>query len=33
LLAGWNAAVVVCGALCIVAALIAAACRSATPDP
>ncbi|HTP22750.1 MAG TPA: MFS transporter [Solirubrobacteraceae bacterium] len=29
LLAGWNTAVVVCGALCIVAALIAAACRPA----
>ena len=27
LLAGWNTAVVVCGALCVVAALIAAACR------
>ena len=26
LLAGWNTAVVVCGALCVVAALIAAAC-------
>jgi MFS family permease len=33
LLAGWNTAVVVCGALCIVAALIAAASRSATTDP
>jgi hypothetical protein len=33
LLAGWNTAVVVCGALCIVAALVAAACRSATTDP
>ncbi len=32
LLAGWNTAVVVCGALCIVAALIAAACRSATTE-
>jgi MFS family permease len=31
LLAGWNTAVVVCGALCIVAAVIAAACRAATP--
>ncbi len=29
LLAGWNTAVVVCGALCVVAALIAAACRPA----
>ena len=29
LLAGWNTAAVVCGALCIVAALIAAACRPA----
>jgi MFS family permease len=27
LLAGWNTAVIVCGALCLVAALIAAACR------
>lgn len=27
LLAGWNTAVVVCGALCLLAALIAAACR------
>jgi MFS family permease len=27
LLAGWNTAAVVCGALCVVAALIAAACR------
>ena len=27
LLAGWNTAVVVCGALCVLAALIAAACR------
>jgi MFS family permease len=29
LLAGWNTAVVVCGALCVVAALVAAACRPA----
>jgi sugar phosphate permease len=29
LLAGWNTAVVVCGALCALAALIAAACRPA----
>lgn len=29
LLAGWNTAVVVCGALCLVAALVAAACRPA----
>jgi MFS family permease len=29
LLAGWNTAVVVCGALCLVAAMIAAACRPA----
>jgi MFS family permease len=28
-LAGWNTAVVVCGALCVVAALLAAACRPA----
>jgi sugar phosphate permease len=27
LLAGWNTAVIVCGALCLVAALIAVACR------
>lgn len=33
LLAGWNTSVVVCGALCVVAALIAAACRAATTDP
>ncbi len=33
LLAGWNTAAVVCGALCVVAALIAAACRAATTDP
>jgi sugar phosphate permease len=33
LLAGWNTAAVVCGALCIVAALIAATCRSATTRP
>jgi MFS family permease len=30
LLAGWNTAVIVCGALCLLAALIAAACRPAT---
>jgi MFS family permease len=29
LLAGWNTAVIVCGALCVVAALVAAACRPA----
>jgi len=29
LVAGWNTAVVVCGVLCVVAALIAAACRPA----
>jgi MFS family permease len=29
LLAGWNTAVVVCGALCVVAAMVAAACRPA----
>jgi MFS family permease len=29
LLAGWNTAAVVCGALCVVAALVAAACRPA----
>jgi MFS family permease len=29
LLAGWNTAVVVCGALCVVAALVAAVCRPA----
>jgi MFS family permease len=33
LLAGWNTAAVVCGALCIVAALIVATCRSATTRP
>ncbi|HTT30870.1 MAG TPA: MFS transporter [Solirubrobacteraceae bacterium] len=33
LLDGWNTAVVVCGALCVVAALVAAACRSATTSP
>ena len=31
LLAGWNTAVVVCGALCVVAALTVAACRPARP--
>jgi len=31
LVAGWNTATVVCGALCVVAGLIAAACRSARP--
>jgi MFS family permease len=31
LLAGWNTAVVVCGALCVVAAVITAACRPARP--
>jgi MFS family permease len=30
LLAGWNTAVIVCGALCLLAALLAAACRPAT---
>ena len=30
LLAGWNTAAVVCGALCVAAAVIAAACRPAT---
>jgi MFS family permease len=29
LLAGWNTAVIVCGALCLLAALVAAACRPA----
>ncbi len=29
LLAGWNTAVIVCGALCVLAALVAAACRPA----
>ena len=31
LLAGWNTAVVVCGALCVVAALTVVACRPARP--
>jgi MFS family permease len=31
LLAGWNTAVVVCGTLCVVAALTVAACRRARP--
>ena len=29
LLAGWNTAVIVCGALCVLAALVVAACRPA----
>ena len=33
LLAGWNTAVVVCGALCIAAALVAAACRAPAVKP
>jgi dipeptide/tripeptide permease len=33
LLAGWNTAAVVCGALCIVAAFIVATCRSAATRP
>jgi len=33
LLAGWDTAVLVCGALSIVAALIAVACRAAASDP
>ena len=32
LLAGWNTAAIVCGALCLVAALIAAACRPSSAN-